>query len=633
MESYLLDEYLKNIKKDKETNLLPENLKAGITCLGVEGTLEAGGTTEVPVKLFATEEEMNADTTAKEDDLALVYGSSIANATVDSQFQIAMFPEIVVLDEAVTDYIDIRYRAVDNSKMFDCMGQLDSSRFMMDCYTENGSVRVQYTSEDGITYTRTDATGNPVDFGTPIYYAYPEMWNDVIGKFIQIGSYNFGGVFKYHMNVQVPNETVAMSDVSVVNGVLSNNTTVINTEYLNSVIENFSGASVQCMKLTDRNELYLIRYGESLYQMDTEEGFRLRSPNDVGNTDPINCKLLNLDTMEMTDINLPITTEHYVHFVNGDAYMSEQMFNNVEYVFRLVYENRVVKPLSVAVYNVTNNSSSGMTKLTEVLGAFNTENKYLSAPNQLTAIPNNVYNSMFYGKNGIENGTLTENISIDFNTINEEIYTKLRYMYENLETVILTNDNYTMYKGTDAIFIPAMFDTDAVTNMNYMFQDCRSLKLLDLNNFNTNNVTSMNYMFSGCYLLTSLDLSNFNTNSVTSIALMFFNCESLVSLNLSSFDTSNVTNMNGVFRGCKSLRELDLSNFNTSEVTGMTGMFQDCTSLTKLDISGFDFTNVTSYTDVFTSVPSDCEILVKDQTTKDWVLARRSDLTNVQIKV
>ena len=37
-----LQQTLDNILNDKNTNLLPENLKAGITCLGVEGTMEPG---------------------------------------------------------------------------------------------------------------------------------------------------------------------------------------------------------------------------------------------------------------------------------------------------------------------------------------------------------------------------------------------------------------------------------------------------------------------------------------------------------------------------------------------------------------------------------------------------------------
>lgn len=143
---------------------------------------------------------MQADKTAKEGDLAVVYRSEMQNATVDSKFQVATFPDTVVLDTAITSSVEVRYRAVDSSKMFDCMGSLNSSRFRMDCYTESGSIRIQYTSSDGITYTRTDTTGNPVDFGTEIYYAYTDMWNDAIGKFIQVGGNTFEGLFEYQLS-------------------------------------------------------------------------------------------------------------------------------------------------------------------------------------------------------------------------------------------------------------------------------------------------------------------------------------------------------------------------------------------------------------------------------------------------
>lgn len=193
-----LQENLDTIKLDKDTNLKPENLKKGITCLGITGTYEgSGGGTVEGIKQFATVEEMNNSTNNKEGDLAIVYRNEVQNATVDSQFQTATFPQTVILDTAITDYVEVRYRAVDSSKMFDCWGSLDSSMFMMDCYSETGEVRIEYTSSDGITYTRTDSTGNPVDFGCEIYYAYTEMWNDAIGKFIQVGGSTFEGLFNY----------------------------------------------------------------------------------------------------------------------------------------------------------------------------------------------------------------------------------------------------------------------------------------------------------------------------------------------------------------------------------------------------------------------------------------------------
>lgn len=181
-----------------DSNIVAGNIKKNVSILGVTGTYEgSGGGTVEGIKQFATQEEMQADTTAKEGDLAVVYRSEVQNVTVDSRFQIATFPDTVVLDNAITDNVEVRYRAVDSSKMFDCMGSLDSSRFRMDCYTDSGSIRIQYTSSDGITYTRTDTTGNPVDFGTEIRYAYLEMWNDAIGKFIQVNGSTFEGLYKY----------------------------------------------------------------------------------------------------------------------------------------------------------------------------------------------------------------------------------------------------------------------------------------------------------------------------------------------------------------------------------------------------------------------------------------------------
>lgn len=47
---------LQEILQDKNTNLLPENLKAGITCLGVDGTLEG----ETPVVKTVTCYETDA---------------------------------------------------------------------------------------------------------------------------------------------------------------------------------------------------------------------------------------------------------------------------------------------------------------------------------------------------------------------------------------------------------------------------------------------------------------------------------------------------------------------------------------------------------------------------------------------
>ena len=172
------------------------------------------------------------------------------------------------------------------------------------------------------------------------------------------------------------------------------------------------------------------------------------------------------------------------------------------------------------------------------------------------------------------------------------------------------------------------FNTSKVTNMSAMFNGCSSLTSLDVSNFNTSNVTDMNNMFYGTKL-TSIDVSSFNTSKVTNMSSMFGSCSSLTNLDLNNFDTPNVTNTSWMFQNCSSLKSLDLSNFNTSNMTNMNYMFAYCSNLTNLNISNFDFTNVTIYSGMFSGVPSDCYILVKDTTAKDWITSKFTNLTNV----
>ena len=159
------------------------------------------------IKLFETVEEMNADDTAKDGDLAIVYKSEIQNMTATTQTQYITFPETVTLPEAFTGSSSIRLRAVDESVMFDGNIRLNQTSFRFDGYSESGMIRVHYTSSDGVTYTRDEFMGdrgdlsNPVDLGTTVHCAMSEKWNDNFGYFMLIGGMNFGGLYKYGLKV------------------------------------------------------------------------------------------------------------------------------------------------------------------------------------------------------------------------------------------------------------------------------------------------------------------------------------------------------------------------------------------------------------------------------------------------
>ncbi|MBW0022056.1 BspA family leucine-rich repeat surface protein [Segatella copri] len=118
------------------------------------------------------------------------------------------------------------------------------------------------------------------------------------------------------------------------------------------------------------------------------------------------------------------------------------------------------------------------------------------------------------------------------------------------------------------------FNTENVTNMNYMFDNCESLKSLDLTKFNTENVTSMKFMFEACTTLTSLDVSNFNTAKVTDINYMFSNCSALTTIYASdNFVTDQVTYGNNMFNGCEKLNGYDGSKTDHTYANYITGYF------------------------------------------------------------
>ena len=183
-----------------DENLKSENIKKDVSIFGVTGSLESS---LGQLKLFETQEEMQANSTAKEGDLAVVYREEIQNMTADTETQYITFPETVTLPEAFTDSFRGMLIPVDTSSMFDGQIQLRKTRFTFDGYSESGRITVQYNSSDGITYTRTRFNGNsgeltnPVDLGTIVKYESMESWNDALGYFMLVGGMRFDGLYEY----------------------------------------------------------------------------------------------------------------------------------------------------------------------------------------------------------------------------------------------------------------------------------------------------------------------------------------------------------------------------------------------------------------------------------------------------
>ena len=174
------------------------------------------------------------------------------------------------------------------------------------------------------------------------------------------------------------------------------------------------------------------------------------------------------------------------------------------------------------------------------------------------------------------------------------------------------------------------FDTSNVIMFRNMFDTAQYLTSLDLSFFNTSKATDMRYMFTYCSALTSLNVDNFVTENVINFQNMFYSCSKLTSLNINHFNVSKSTTLASMFGSCSLLTELDLSNWEIPLVINTGWMFQNCSKLTKIDIRKFDFSLVTTYTSMFQGVPSNCLIIVKDDTQKTWITEKFTNLTNVK---
>lgn len=201
-----------------DENLKSENIKKDVSIFGVTGSLESSSG---QIKLFETQEEMQSDSAAKEEDLAVVYRNEVQNMSANTQTQYITFPETVTLPEAFTNSFRGMLRPVDTSSMFDGQIQLRRTRFRFDGYSESGRISVQYNSSDGITYNRTIFEGdsgdltNPVDLGTIVKYESIEYWDDALGYFMLIGGNTFEGLYEYALNV--PMNSFKLREQSSVN--------------------------------------------------------------------------------------------------------------------------------------------------------------------------------------------------------------------------------------------------------------------------------------------------------------------------------------------------------------------------------------------------------------------------------
>lgn len=144
------------------------------------------------VLLFETEQEMRDYENPREGILAIIYQSYTNEMSLNEYMRYIVFPEEVTLpQECINNYsASIRNQNTYVGNMY-----LTPESFYF-YVNDLISIEVNYTSVDGINYTRVESINNPVDFINPIIIDTSSSYMQWFKYFIKYESGYFGGLFK-----------------------------------------------------------------------------------------------------------------------------------------------------------------------------------------------------------------------------------------------------------------------------------------------------------------------------------------------------------------------------------------------------------------------------------------------------
>lgn len=163
------------------------------------------------VKLFTTKEDMDNDSTAKQDDLALIYAKEQKPLDASStNFQYIYFEESFTLSQALADgdYAYASYKTLDGAGQLDV--SLSSYSGYYECmimgYIPQGEydykeINFNYTSEDGLTWIRSVELDYPYDFTQPMTLVNG-VNIDILGNFMSYDVNTFDGIYKYNADLK-----------------------------------------------------------------------------------------------------------------------------------------------------------------------------------------------------------------------------------------------------------------------------------------------------------------------------------------------------------------------------------------------------------------------------------------------
>ena len=573
-----------------------EDYAALIDGLGNSGSAEGA-------KIFASIDDMNNDASSKEGDIALIYGKGYVPFQKDTKAQVLYFPAEVILPEAITGELRV---ALEGSNVWG-EAYIQSDSFGMYLGLDSGDISIQYSSEDGKHYTRTDTLDSVIDLGAPIYVSMPEYyWTEYFGYFCQVEGNLFNGIYKYQsytdkLALTAPDLSTFTYDSST--PALTTTGTVevdINdvSEYLDLIdYKNVGWTNFEVLLTSDKVYILPIRGNTSFtmpyYNTATNKLYYCAAHHYAKSSDKYQnyfigapmVKIIDKTTKTVTDLDLDTVTEFgYIDTYSFPYEMTmkvitEMPLENTTHSLTIDYDPDMDKFTYFYVWYSNSYINSG-NKLgiakgetvrlnhTFTRGYVNKEG-YLLANTQLTAIHSDVYKQTFYGGQGIQTGTLGNKVSKDLNDTANELYTKFTTAYQDFTPITIEelSNNYnlsSMYSIPVNYNLEPLIDCSSATNCYGMFRTWNNL--IAVPKLDLRNVTDIAWMF---HQDTNLKyMAAFEIPKVTSMSSFVATCPSLTDDSLNNILATMLTAT--AYTGTKTLSYIGLSQEQRTKCTTLS---------------------------------------------------------------
>ena len=136
---------------------------------------------------------------------------------------------------------------------------------------------------------------------------------------------------------------------------------------------------------------------------------------------------------------------------------------------------------------------------------------------------------------------------------------------------------------------------DYISQAISMFEDCRSLKSVDVETIDFKQAVNLGSMFTNCSSLKQVTL---NFANAANTRCMFKGCSDLEKVKISGSSSGSLFS-DQMFKDCTSLKEADFSDFDSSGLYYVKNMFENCISLKEFDLTSLDLSDVTDFSDMF----------------------------------